>query len=396
MTLLLNTETQNQPGTHVLAIGVGSYPHLLGGNLQIAGKPLGLRQLESPPASLVAFLQWFMGSIQPAANAKFCNPQAPLASVEALASAEAPVVFETAVGPHHLEPATRQNIDMAFARWLDRAKSHPDNIAVLYFCGHGLMAADHFLLAEDFGANRLLPWNNAFDISNTMRALDRELDCAVYYFIDACREVSRDIALSMGAAPTALLHADLTKRVIRQSVSCIYATGEGELAHAPAGPTVSYFTEALIGALSGYCGIKAPGSATWNVDGETLAAAVRLLLQRGIASTERSAPRIRQVIDQSISGRSAPLQKSTVPPQVKVSLDLTPGQRRALYELYLQRVGGGQRHSQLLNDCIFEIEVPRGVYEVGAVDPAGGFPNVVHYDEDLIPPTYTLILESLP
>jgi hypothetical protein len=235
MTLLYAPAAASQPGTHLLAIGVGSYPFLLGGNGKLTNKPLGLKQLQSPPLSLRAMLDWFLAGVSLPGSCGFVNPAAPLASVEALASAATLFTFNAPTGILTVDAATRQNIQDAFEAWLLRLKSHPDNIGVFYFCGHGMMVSDHYLLAEDFGRSNAQPWAQAFDISNTIRAVEREVSGSVFYFIDACREIARDVAMTLGADPIALQAADLNKRVVRNSVTAIYATGEGELAFAPQG-----------------------------------------------------------------------------------------------------------------------------------------------------------------
>lgn len=53
--------------------------------------------------------------------------------------------------------------------------------------------------------------------------------------------------------------------------------------------------------MSGYCGVRRPGSPTWDVDGETIASAVRKLLDNGNKTAKR-----RQVSDQMIGGDSVP------------------------------------------------------------------------------------------
>jgi len=108
--------------------------------------------------------------------------------------------------------------------------------------------------------------------------VEREVKGTLYFFVDACREISRDVALTLGANPYALKAVDLNKPMVSTSVSLIEATGEGKLAFAVEG-RVSRFTEALITALSGYCGVKAAGSQTWDIDGETIASAIRKLLE---------------------------------------------------------------------------------------------------------------------
>lgn len=395
MTLLYDDAVAGQPGTHILAIGVGRYPHLLGGDGKLADETLGLRQLESPPVSLKALLEWFLPPGAPAGTTGLQNSSVPLASIDALASAPQPVTVDLHQGPVELAPATRENIQNSFESWIKRLQRNPDNIGVFYFCGHGLTAAEHYLLAEDFGKSSALPWSEAFDISTTIRAIEREVPGAVYYFIDACREISREIAMTLGADPTALYSLNLKKRVIRRSVTAVFATGEGALAYAPKGGFVSRFTSALICALSGYCGVKAPGTATWNVDGESIATAIRQLLEYEALNSPAPASENNQVSEQMVLGSSVPLLRIAVVPKVKVWLDLSPKQSRVLYERYLVS-SKGDRISEKGLDDVYKVEVPRGFYEVGALDPEGRLPAIVHFDEELVPPIYPLTLQSFP
>lgn len=392
MTLLYDNNVRGNPGTHVLAIGVGRYPYLLGGDGPLAENPLGLSQLASPPVSLKALLEWF---IAPTTSGFLNNAAVPLASIEALASATQAVVISVGGNDVQLEPAIRASIQISFDAWLNRMNSHPDNVGVFYFCGHGLMVADHYLLAEDFKRNRSQPWENAFDISTTIRALEHEVRGAIYYFIDACRTISREKALTLGANPHALFPLDLSKRMVRQSVTAVYATGHGELAYAPMGGEVSRFTSALVCALSGYCGVKPPGATRWDVDGENIASAIRQLLAYEAIDAADNPPPPKQVSQQMLMGSSIPLLRMPAAPKVKVRLDLAPAQRRAAYELYLLSVRG-MRFTQTLQDQVFKVELTRGFYEVGAQDPTGALPAVIHPHEELIPPIYPLTLQSLP
>jgi hypothetical protein len=395
VSLIYESGAQGQAGTHVLAIGIGDYPHLLGGSKTLANKPLGLKQLQSPVVSLKAVLDWIFAPIITPGAIGFVNSAAPLASVEALGSAPAPITVITPEGPHELDRATRQNIQDAFEAWLARTQGLADNVGVFYFCGHGVMVSDHYLLAEDFGQSNAQPWAQAFNISTTLRAVEREIPGAIFCFIDACRQIARDLAMTLGANPSALLAADLNKKVVRKSMTLVQATGEGDLAFAPPGGQVSRFTSALLAAISGYCGIKSPGEATWNVDGESISTAVRQLLE---FETLNEVPKLnagRQVSEQAIHGHSVPLVRRAQAPSVKVWLDLSPSQRRALYELYLQSAKG-HRVAQTCVDQVFTVELPRGFYEVGALDPAGTLPSVVHQEEELVPPMYALTLQSQP
>ena len=93
-----------------------------------------------------------------------------------------------------------------------------------------------------------------------------------------------------------------------------------------------------------------------------------------------------------IQGESIPLLRFNVPPKVMVHLDLAPQDLRDKYELYLTR--GMNRFAQTLIDGVFKVDLPRGIYEVGALDPKGILPRVLHEDEDLVPPVYMLTLRS--
>src|ERR1700730_14586770 len=120
MTTVYERNSPVGPGVHVLAIGVGRYPYLIGGSGRLTNNPLGLAQLSSPPVSVKAVIDWFLASLVAPGTAGFANPVTALSSVEALASSDAPVSVASAGGVVQLEPATKQNIQDAFERWLAR------------------------------------------------------------------------------------------------------------------------------------------------------------------------------------------------------------------------------------------------------------------------------------
>lgn len=376
------------PSTHVLAIGVGKYPFLLGGNERLAAYPLGLKQLESPPISLKALIDWFLAPTLDAGNIGFYNDQAPLGTIHALASANNPVMVTVPNTTVELDAATKNNIESAFDSWLECLKSNDANIGVFYFCGHGVMVTNHYLLSEDFGVDNHRPWEKAFDISDTIRSVEREFKGALYFFIDACREVSREVALSIGGDPQPLMSVNITKSVSRSSLARISATGEGKLAFAPSGSEVSYFSQALLHALSGFAGIKTAGTPVWEVDGETLASAIRKILERG---WENAAS---QVSEQLTQGRSIPLLRLRTSPKVVVEVNYLPENMRDQYELYLKSIGTSTFTHIVQtreNKCLMA-NVPMGMYSIGAIDPTGVLQSDIRENEDLRPPYFTLAL----
>ncbi|MFL9910439.1 nSTAND1 domain-containing NTPase [Paraburkholderia sp. RL17-337-BIB-A] len=319
MTILYERGTPTSAGTHILVVGVGRYPYLIDGTPGLlADYPLGLGQLSSPPVSAKAFIDWCFAPLFDPAAAGFENPDSPLLSLEGLASSEAPVVVDTPTGSAELGLATRSNIQTAFARWRSHVISNDANIGVFYFCGHGVMVNSHYLLAEDFGQNADDPWGGAIDISRTIRGVMRAAKGSLYFFIDACRQISRDMNSIEGGEPRALLSFVKRDPVIANAVSLIEATGEGKLAFSLEKGKTSRFSEALLVALSGNCGVHHRDSGTWDVDSVTLASTVRRLLEEGNKATA-----YRQFCRPEIEGASVPLLRLRVKPRLAMELPLT-------------------------------------------------------------------------
>jgi hypothetical protein len=68
----------DEPRTHALVIGVGTYHHLPGGDGEPLKKDFGLTQLRSPPISAREITSWLLNCLN--------NPAAPLGSVDLLLS----------------------------------------------------------------------------------------------------------------------------------------------------------------------------------------------------------------------------------------------------------------------------------------------------------------------
>ena len=298
-------------GTHVFIVGAGEYPALLNGDPKLLlENTFSLKQLSSPPESARALATWFLGHQGPSpASAGFHNPGAPLAAVEMLLSPS-----QTYTRPDGsdvlVDPATRANIAQSFARWRERAAAHADNVAVFYFCGHGVSGANDYLLPSDFGViNRDNPWADAIDITETARAMRRLASGSLYFLIDACRQASRD-ALSPGASPPALAYVDFRKPVRGFTRLILWATGDGEVAFGVKADA-SRFCAALTEALSGYEAEKAPEGEGWVVTGDMLARSVRGILDEENASLE---PGERQYVEQQLIG-SQVFHFETLPPR---------------------------------------------------------------------------------
>ncbi|MEA3277102.1 MAG: caspase family protein, partial [Pseudomonadota bacterium] len=247
----------------------------------------GLKQLSSPPVSAQAVAEWFLGRhAKPDAQHGYYNPKAPAASLEMLVSPPwvpsgnaQRYAFPFPEGRYvGVDGASRENIASCYVTWLQRVKANPQNVGVLYFCGHGVTGLNDYLLPEDFGHTRGNPWHDAIDIGTTARAARRSVAGALYFFIDACREMKYG-SVEPGALPQALEPVKIKRPVLCFSRLMLWATGEGSMAHAAEGKP-SRFSAALIQALSGYYGEPAPEGAGWVVTSSELAKGVEQIVEQ--------------------------------------------------------------------------------------------------------------------
>lgn len=174
------------PGTHVLLIGIGTYPWLLGGehctSQAAQRRAMGMKQLGSPPASMRAMANWFLDD--------FGNDDHPLASLAMLLSEPEPAVYNHANANAVNGPLPQGNIDEigdAITAWLDRASDHTDNMVILAFCGHGVQSNSPVLLARDYGSNAHNRFDGAINLEALRIALLTKQPEYQLLFMDACR-----------------------------------------------------------------------------------------------------------------------------------------------------------------------------------------------------------------
>jgi len=268
-----------QPGTHVLAIGIGLYDHLIGGPETMLDNPFGLGQLGSPPISAKRFAEWMLTDLH--------NPAAELASVDVLISSPDQVTIDVpGEGSKQVAPATLANIQEAFDGWLARVNTDNGNVAVFYHCGHGLESTDLALLAQDFGAPGGDPprlWRNAYNFHRTHLGLRRCIADGQFFFVDACRQVSADLLEFDGGDVTSLIEPKLRRTNTDRNAPIFYASARDSKAFAKT-DEVSRFTAALLTSIEGN-GADRVG-AQWKVSNESLPSAVLKRIQRGNAQPD--------------------------------------------------------------------------------------------------------------
>lgn len=241
------------PGTHVLIVGVGHYPYLKDGGAEIPfTMPMGMGQLSSPPRSVQEMAEWFMDTA-----GGFNNPERPLRSLQVLCSADTAVTLDGTDGTTiAIDRASMSAVQQAVQNWMVRAGRNPDNLAVFFFCGHGLAfgEVENALLLEDFGSNAAYPMADAIAFDSMRLGVMRH--CAAQnqvHLIDACRTPpSRDFLEAYGddATGNPIAVAGLSRKLRDKIAPVYFATGLASAAYGLAGQA-SIFTQGLLQSMRG-------------------------------------------------------------------------------------------------------------------------------------------------
>lgn len=252
MTILLDDGLAD-PGTHVILIGVGDYPYLEDGHggrtFEMA---MGMGQLSSPPASVRALKDWFLDT-----DAGFHNPDRPLRSLQMLCSDVGQVSVADAGGVvRSVDRARMFTVKKAITDWIARSSRNPENLAIFFFCGHGLAfgEAENSLLLEDFGGTPINPMDDAIAFDSFRLGVMRH--CAArhqIHLIDACRTPPTKEFLDVyGGDETGnpIAVAGLSRKLRDKIAPVYFATGLGAAAYGLTGQA-SLFTQGLLKSMRG-------------------------------------------------------------------------------------------------------------------------------------------------
>lgn len=245
MTVVYAANPPGGPALHALVVGVGHYP-----KFPEPGLPSAAR-------SAVAFAKWLIE--------EFNLPSTPLGSVELLLTP--PPVGPEGPDPsarwanQAVDPATIDNFVAAVGEltpgsngWLHRASSHEDNIALVYFCGHGLQKGTvSSLLFQDFDANPLLAnrFSNALNLSSFAEGMERCLARRQFFAIDACRSLPSWLYGYNGSLGQDVIAPDFDSQPVNpRRCAVLRSTAPSQASYGdPVG--LSRFTQALLYALNG-------------------------------------------------------------------------------------------------------------------------------------------------
>lgn len=245
--------------THVLIIGVGTYPRLNGGAEPRDNSVTdGMEQLDSPPCSARAIADWFLTT--------FNNHERPLGSIDMLVS-DGEVAQYTPPGGAPIDlaqPTIAPTIRTAAKAWKARGDASPEDMLVFFFSGHGMASgARSSLLTRDYGdEDPDRPLLGAINFGDMLEGMKSCKAVRQIYFIDACR-MSSDVLIRNATETGDVLIATnpLVTKGWRQSV--YFASLGGKAAYGQ-DKDVSLFTRALIKALKGPGASDAEGD--WRIN----------------------------------------------------------------------------------------------------------------------------------
>lgn len=260
--MLVFEDQVNGHATHVLVVGIGTYP-FCGPNATVAAFQQVL-DLTSPPVSAHEIVRHLIANKNRLA--------APLATIDLLGD---PVAGSEFVAP---TPATFSNVRTAMRAW--QARGRQGDCLLLYWCGHGFLnAADrHLLVCANAGEDGDF-WQNTVDSKGAyIRSVGSRASTQLW-LIDACREDSSEIPVvdavgnptlrDLNDHPLVLIRdKDLTKYVS----SSIFAKAAGDPNEA------SHFCKALKQAIEWEA--YSEGGQGWQIRTGELLAPINQILQR--------------------------------------------------------------------------------------------------------------------
>jgi caspase domain-containing protein len=285
------------PRLHAFILGVGEYPHLMGGAGNAAAVNFGLQQLTTTVITAKRIAKWLA--------TEYNNPAVPLGSIELLLS-PAEIVQRPDGSQVAIDNATLKNVKDAFKpRWLKkRCDAHEGNIAFFYFAGHGISSASQYLLLSDFGDPNFGLWDNCIDFDGTragMRSVNADTQI---FFVDACRETPID-ALVQKNPPSGVKLSDATIFDQVASSAAYYAAADGLQAYGPAND-MTYFASALLETLEGAGARQKNGQ--WVVDTFLLGSGLGHVMS--MLASELNQP---LTVNPNASGKPAPIHFPAAP-----------------------------------------------------------------------------------
>jgi Caspase domain len=347
--------------THALVIGIDDYPHLLGGSKsqqQPAVNSFGLPQLTSPRVSASAFVNWLPS---------LGNRKAPLGTVDLLLSPG--IHIDIAARRVAVDLPTMANIKAAYKAWVAKTTANSKNIAVFYYCGHGLeKEGTTILLPSDFGdpseaniSERMIDFSLTYDCTLLETSAGTQM-----FLIDACRETPLQL-LALRTSPTALISTTKLQQQPRDA-PIFQSANSGLQAHGQPGQ-ISFFTDALIACLSKF-GARGKNNNKWEISTSSLGQAMKWYMRR---LKPVGLPPLVCDVGAGKSNFDSVIHSFLGQAYVMSSVDCDPDAALAHAEITINDGGAALHSRNNPQPEPFEFDVPAGQYDVQVHFPAQNF-----------------------
>ncbi len=310
-----------KPAVHALIVGVSAYPHLPKDDQPLQPHHFGMRQLSSAARTGYRIYRWLL-------ERREWLPL-PLGTIRLLLTpSDGEIQFEPSEEGLWDRASLDSFIDIA-AEWRDDARSHPDNITLFYFAGHGVQRArgDQLILLEGFASGKGGTLVNAVETSNLLDGMapsqeQKNIARTQLYFIDACRITPKEFLKHdwMGGTPiwSPLIEGEDDR------VACVfYTTVPGQKAYAPEGDQ-TIFSRALISCLNGGAAVQSDeDSDVWHVTANSMNERLQFEIDQVAADTE-----VNQQFRSSGIGPRVVLHRLEGPPPVNIVVQVQPEQAK--------------------------------------------------------------------
>jgi len=361
-------EVLDQPGTHVLVIGVSAYRHFEDGETPTGqGELLGMGQLTGPARSASDIAAWFLD-----ANG-YRNTQAPLASLRVLLSPGEDEAINPALDGYadRIGTATLAEVDAAFNELRAASVGHVKNVIVVYVAGHGVQLSKDgaVVLLHDCGAHPAQILRGAVDMVGVYRSFDHpDTAQTQFWFVDACRQ-RPEVASRFESLSRALTYDEPAGRSAASNLFLSAITGRPAYVR-PEGQTL--FCEALLWVLSGKAAAtpRANVSDYWHVSSGSLMDGLPARV-KALAEAEGAS----QTVDCAVRSTVA-FHEFESPPPVAITIALQP-------EAAAAGCVGSLRHDERgtirdnVNQWPMLDTVEAGIYEVAVTPPGQPAPRTV-------------------
>lgn len=355
MTRFLVHEAGEGRAIHALVVGVGDYPHLIGGTGDLTSSHGGMRQLTSPTISARAMAEWLTEGL--------AHPDFSRKTVALLLSEREPKPFANPLNgdEHIVQQANFANIRQAIIDWKERGSQSTDDMLILYFSGHGMSEGigSMVILPSDFGADRHNAYDTSIDFVNLYDAMEQATASRQCYFVDACRS-STDTLPDNGGRK--ILQVGPREADGVRVAPVYYATLIGQDAHARPGKP-SLFTGALLSCLSDFAATDDEGDNDWRVSNFSLSRALDHMMSR----IEVDGVSLDQV---PISGEvhsSFYIHHLANPPKANVYVSSEPTDLLQNLQLVCKDASGAQRERESTEDPEWALVVPSGKTTIEAI-----------------------------